>query len=82
MHNSADCFPHLKDRRQDRHYYMVAGIWLLVSTAFADHAALAWDNAVLGGLAILAAFVSLGFHRQLTRLRGGRVRARSQSRYE
>ncbi len=47
---------------------IVAGIWLLISTAFTLHAMLVWENVVLGVLAILTAAVAIRTHTQIERL--------------
>jgi hypothetical protein len=48
---------------------VLAGIWLLISMSLAHNAMLAWENVVLGVLAILTAIIGIGVHGQLVSLR-------------
>jgi hypothetical protein len=48
---------------------VLAGLWLLISTSLAHNATLAWENLVLGVLAILTAIIGMGVHGQLVSLR-------------
>lgn len=51
---------------------VLAGIWLVISSSFANTPMLAWDNVMLGVICIVIALATMGEHDHYLRCLGGR----------